>query len=312
MAYMRSTIAFALFWLNLIVTSLVIYFAITSKNRYSYDSYSGRYSYHLRGTKQKLLESNPNYFLESTIETPKELRQLSTDMQYYIIYVDIVALFFVFIIMFSFCLTENECCTNDENIRSNFAIGSCYGTCVCCNDCCRHGNTNCNCNGEGGAGLLLILIIIIAIVVIYFAVKACGKHISRVISVVMLILLELVMAGMSFYTGSDTYLVLLSVFCIIAAICNFLGLLLPNLGSCNKLSYSYNYAANPVPTVPVSQPFIQPTGPPVIQVPPSQPMAPVYDYPSPNEIQTNQQMAPVYNTQGQGYDTPPIVYPQNY
>ena len=152
------------------------------------------------------LESNPNYFLESTIETPKELRQLSTDMQYYIIYVDIVALFFVFIIMFSFCLTENECCTNDENIRSNFAIGSCYGTCVCCNDCCRHGNTNCNCNGEGGAGLLLILIIIIAIVVIYFAVKACGKHISRVISVVMLILLELVMAGMSFYTGSDTYL----------------------------------------------------------------------------------------------------------
>ena len=83
---MRSTIAFALFWLNLIVTSLVIYFAITSKNRYSYDSYSGRYSYHLRGTKQKLLESNPNYFLESTIETPKELRQLSTDMQYYIIY----------------------------------------------------------------------------------------------------------------------------------------------------------------------------------------------------------------------------------
>ena len=296
MAYMRSTIAFALFWLNLIVTSLVIYFAITSKNRYSYDNYNGRYSYHLRGTKQKLLESNPNYFLESTIETPKELRQLSTDMQYYIIYVDIVALFFVFIIMFSFCLTENECCTNDENIRSNFAIGSCYGTCVCCNDCCRHGNTNCNCNGEGGAGLLLILIIIIAIVVIYFAVKACGKHISRVISVVMLILLELVMAGMSFYTGSDTYLVLLSVFCIIAAICNFLGLLLPNLGSCNKLSYSYNYAANPVPTVPVSQP----------------PMAPVYDYPSPNEIQTNQQMAPVYNTQGQGYDAPPVVYPQNY
>ena len=60
---MRSTIAFALFWLNLIVTSLVIYFAITSKNRYSYDSYSGRYSYHLRGTKQKLLESNPKYKL---------------------------------------------------------------------------------------------------------------------------------------------------------------------------------------------------------------------------------------------------------
>jgi hypothetical protein len=309
---MRSTIAFALFWLNLIVTSLVIYFAITSKNRYSYDNYNGRYSYHLRGTKQKLLESNPNYFLESTIETPKELRQLSTDMQYYIIYVDIVALFFVFIIMASFCITENECCTNDDNIRSNFAIGSCYGTCVCCNDCGRHGNTNCDCKGDGAAGLLILLIIIIAIVAIYFAVKACGKHISRVISVVMLILLELAMAGMSFYTGSDTYLVLLSVFCIIAAICNFLGLLLPNLGSCNKLSYSYNYAVNPVPTVPVSQPFIQPTGPPVIQVPPSQPMAPVYDYPSPNEIQTNQQMAPVYNTQGQGYDAPPIVYPQNY
>ena len=55
MAYMRSTLAFALFWINLIVASLNIYFSIEANNPRSYN---------LRGTKEKLLKINPDYFLE--------------------------------------------------------------------------------------------------------------------------------------------------------------------------------------------------------------------------------------------------------
>ena len=60
MEYMRSTLAFALFWINLIVASINIYFSIQAKN---YINYSPK-SYNLRGTKENLLKINPNYFLE--------------------------------------------------------------------------------------------------------------------------------------------------------------------------------------------------------------------------------------------------------
>ena len=77
MAYMRSTVAYGLFWINLILTSLLLYFAIAAYNSGESGSYN-KYSYHLRGTKEKILEKNPNYFLIKEIETQKELRNLSS------------------------------------------------------------------------------------------------------------------------------------------------------------------------------------------------------------------------------------------
>ena len=106
MAYMRSTLAFALFWINLIVASLNIYFSI--------QACGGCYlkSYNLRGTKEKLLKINPDYFLEKEIETPKELRNLAVDTRRLLLFIDIGAFVFLMLLVASFCLTENECCSN--------------------------------------------------------------------------------------------------------------------------------------------------------------------------------------------------------
>ena len=85
MAYMRSTLAFALFWINLIVASLNIYFSIEA---YNYNRYYLK-SYNLRGTKEKLLKINPNYFLEKEVETPKELRNLAINTRRLLLFIDI-------------------------------------------------------------------------------------------------------------------------------------------------------------------------------------------------------------------------------
>ena len=50
MAYMRSTIAFGLIWINLIINGLIIYFF----TQISSNDYSRYHSYNLRGTKEKL------------------------------------------------------------------------------------------------------------------------------------------------------------------------------------------------------------------------------------------------------------------
>ena len=67
-----SIFVFVLFWINLSVSSVNIYFSIKIfKNDV--------YSVNLRGTKERLFEINQNYFLEKEIENPKELRNLSND-----------------------------------------------------------------------------------------------------------------------------------------------------------------------------------------------------------------------------------------
>ena len=281
MAYMRSYIAFALFWINLVIVILNVVFYTSTNNKEYNTTY---YSYHLRGTKERLQDLN-NY------ENPKELRNLKVNgVAEYIIFLDIAAMFFVLILMFSFCLTKNECCTSDN---SAFAIGSCYGACLCCDDCCRHTTCTCDCHSSGGndngCGILILLLFIIVFVAIFFAIRACGKHISRVVSVIMLILLELGMAGLAMYTGGDQTLTMIFVFNLIAAICNLIAIILPNVSGCNVLSYEYippvSGPTNPIvvtnPVTPVAaQPLVQPAPIPNY---PEQPMVPIYTDPNQNQ-----------------------------
>mgnify|MGYP007070225484 CR=1 FL=1 len=132
---------------------------------------------------------------------------------------------FVVLLMTSFCLTENECCTSNTTTNQNFAIGSCYGTCVCYNDCkCNGGGVgDCKCDGGGEAALCLLIfvVILVAIIAIFFAVRACGKHISRLFSVGVLFLLYIGMSFMSLYMGENTYYYLIGAFSFIGAIYNF-------------------------------------------------------------------------------------------
>ncbi len=304
MAYMRSNVAFGLFWLNLIVASLNIYFGIEANNYMRHRIYS----YNLRGTKEKLLERNPNFFLEKEIETLKPLRNLSYDSQgarIVLPFVDIGAFLFIMLLVASFCVTQNECCTDDVNTNTNFACGSCYGACVCCNDC---GRMDCNCSGGGGgdcgeAGLviLILLLVIVVFVVVFFAVKACGKHISRLVGIIGLLLIDIALVVLSLYAGFDLYCCLVAGLSFVAAICNFLGILLPNLGRCAILSYDYrpieplNPAFNENPqsvyVIPEAYPESQEE---VIQAPISKPVAPIY-------ADQNQGYD---NNSGNGFDAP--------
>ena len=309
MAYMRSTIAYGLFWINLIIISLVYFFAV---NIFSNSDYY--YSHgNLRGTREKeklLLQENtlnPLYKLqpEQKQENKNQLRNLYVDKDYkfYIIYVNSASVFFLMILMFSFCLTENECCTSDTNANRDFALGSCYGTCVCCTDCnCKGGDCKCDGGGDAGLGLLVILICILAFVAIYFILKGCGKHIARICAVGFLGVLDIailvlsIMIGNSYY-GFNTYSSMTVVVTLIGAICNILGLVLPNLGNCQKLRYGYMYVDNPAqnnyPVQDINMPMVTttPVVQPVVQAPIVQPMTPIYDQ--------NQ----VPNT---GYDTNPV------
>ena len=212
MANMRSTIAFGLFWLNLIIISLVMYFSF---NIFEYPNQ--RYYRNLRGVreKEKLQLENIQYPLQTPL-IKKDLRKLATSKNFdnLILYVDIGSIFFLMILMFSFCLTENECCTSDPNANREFAVGSCYGTCVCCNEC-GNGRSDCKCEGGGGSGdaglaLLVLLIVFLAFIATYFMLKACGKHISRFISVGVLALADLAIVVMSIMIGIDYSFNLLS------------------------------------------------------------------------------------------------------
>ena len=68
MAYMKSFIAFGLFWVNLIVASSILYFSITVMN----SDYLNRSSYNLRGTKERLVEINPNYLKSDYITSSQK------------------------------------------------------------------------------------------------------------------------------------------------------------------------------------------------------------------------------------------------
>ena len=326
MAYMRSTLAFSLFWINLIVASLNIYFSIAAyRNRdYPYQSYN------LRGTKERLLQINPNYFLEKELETSKELRNLAISTRRLLLFIDIGAFVFLMLLTASFCLTKNECCSGDENTNTNFAIGSCYGTCVCCTDCdCnRSGSTDCNCSGGGGdcgeAGIILLVIVLVIIifVAIYFLVRACGKHISRIIAIIFLFAINVALAVLAIYSGTDIFCILIAAFSAAAAVSDFLGILLPNLGCCVKLSYDYRYPIHPMNQQPqlylvepgdnqVVQPEIQPGVEPQFEKPFGE-----ENYPQPQEIvQVPSDTTPINTDQsqendnyGNAYDAPAPVY----
>ena len=134
-------------------------------------------------------------------------------------------------------------------------MGSCYGTCICCDYCdCGggRGDRNCNCSGggndcgEAGLVILILVVVIIVFVAIFFAVRECGKHVSRIVAIVFLFLINVALTTLALYSGTDLYCILIAGFSSAAAVSNFLGILLPNIGCCAKLSYDYRYPLLPI------------------------------------------------------------------
>ena len=159
-------------------------------------------SVNLRGTKERLFEINPNYFLEKEIENPKELRNLSYDKKRLsALIINACSFLFILEFSFSFCFTKKECCS-DEGICLN-------GCCISCDDCC---NCNCDCftsltssSSDDGLGACCGVVIVGFFVGFFYAVKMCGKTLARLINIIILFLMNVAIVVLSLCSGFDKF-----------------------------------------------------------------------------------------------------------
>ena len=213
MAQTLSILAFVLFWLHLAVSIINIYFSAKVLKEKEYPD-------NLRGTEERLLEINPNYFLEKEIENPKELRNLSYDKKSLsALIINVCSLYFILVFSFTFCIRENECC--HEN-------GICF--CESCKYCAYSCDDDCNCfwkmnskgDGKGALGILVLSIF----VGFYFAVLECGKTLSRIITIFLLFLINVALAVLSLCSGFDKFCILFASFSSFAALCDLIMVIL--------------------------------------------------------------------------------------
>ena len=235
--YMRSSVAFAVIFGNIIIASLNIFFSIRAMDWNPY------YYRNLFETKEPLLERNRNYFikdiLEKEIETPKELRNLApANLRLGLLIIDAFSFLFILVLIMSFCVAENECCTNDDNVQE---VWNCNGRCLCCVQCGWSYFGKCSDDDSRDTCLLFVRIVFIPFVCvfiwIYLAVDSCGKHKARMSSVIIIMLIDVALIVLSFLSGFDTYCILIAVFSFVSLICNFLSILLPNLANCQQFAY---------------------------------------------------------------------------
>ena len=272
MANIRSSFVFALLCVNLIVTSVNVYFTVAAR-KYLNNNLS--YSYNLCGTKERLLERKQNYFLEKEIEIPKKLRNLSPKaLRLSMLIINCVAFYFLIQLSVSFGLDEDECCTQCDCKCCIKCDDCCFLCGACCNTCCKNRNSNCkcdcncNCNfnsmdcdcsgvggdcGEGAIVLLVLFLVLIAIAIalaiiagLVYVIFYFGKHISRIIALVFLFAINAALVALSLSSGFDLNCILIASFSSFAVICNFLGIFLPCC--CEILSYDYRpiYPSNPI------------------------------------------------------------------
>ena len=159
-----------------------------------------------------------------------------------IIILNSLSLFFWLLLICSFCSGESEC----------YCEGSCCsGSCGNCNGC------NCSNNGETGQAALVCLVFICLILIIYYALKCCGKHLARYISIssTAFIHLCILFFSMLVFDGRNNQLLQIMICSGISFVINILTILLPNLSSCEILRFksripsseviNYNINQNP-------------------------------------------------------------------
>ena len=216
----------------------------------------------------------------------------------YILLLSCLGISFSILLMFSFCLDTNECCNADA--QDELGLRCCIYCFFCDCHCENSGSSNCDCKGngnnDGAAALLILLLVIIVFILLYFAVKACGKHVSRYVAITgeclvnIAIMVFAIMYSIDDHRESENgpFLAGLSGVLFIS---NFLGLLLPNLSCCLNLRYGYKPSPSvsnnntPILEKPISKPNaneeafkLSPVSPPLetITTPVVQPTVPVY------------------------------------
>ena len=291
MAKIRSSVALILTILDFFGTIILFSFIMSCINDIEYRYNNNIKSYirklssnnirtNLRGTQLKLFElksliekvktekqkiniqlyNDEEEFVltqKKEIDYSHNIRQLTSDYEFqeapFLIIGSLIGIFFTFILMFSFCIEKNECCNREASDELGI---SCCIWCICCEDCECKGCKDCECKCEGGngSGLIICALIIIIFVLLYFILKACGKHISRYVAITVEFLINLCILFLALmYSQKEIsgFFPVIYAFSGFLALANFLGLLLPNLSCC--LSLTYGYRANQVNT---SEPII--------------------------------------------------------
>ena len=326
MAYMRSSVAFALFWVNFIVDSLNIYLTIKLGNSSNSSSSNSRssskypyypYRYDNLVENDTLLENNSNYFIKKENESLKELRNLLTEIEKenlgkQIFIVSFVPFVFIIIFSFSFCVTRNECCSSDYEDGNAICFASCCcACCIACCDCHLSGAGLGSIKGQAAAGIVYLIIFAFIIYGIYKAIQACGKNISRLIAAIGLFILNGIMAIMSIISGTGKFHIIVFVLSSFAAISNLLAMVLPNLACCHNLSYEHLYEdddiiqANEDNSTPKQLLIVQPENEMPIEE---------EAYPNPEEIihaPIDQNITPNYTDTNPGYDNDNIRFSIN-
>ena len=340
MAKIRSSVALVLTLLNFIGTVTLFSIIIACINDINYHhndktktrrlSQINSFKHNLRGTQLKLLELKSLIEKEKSktqkkfdqlvydeeefvlpqkkeIDNSHNLRQLKAnngfDEAAFLVIGSLVSIFFTLILMISFCVEKNECC--DKDSREELGVTG-FICCLCCDDCeCRGGGGDCKCEGGdgNGGGLIILLLVVIVFILIYFIIKACGKHISRYVSIIFEFLINLGIIILTFMysqkENSDYFPIIYAISGLLA-LSNFLGILLPNLSCCLPLTYGYRANAlnanEPILNTANTQKYPMPTVQTVLL-----PQAAI-DNPSPAPVPA---ATPYYPPQA------PIAYPQN-
>ena len=239
MKYMQSYMALVLFLINVIIILLIFIFSFTQMTTVFHFAHSNN----IPITKEKIINLNsynyPHY--------EDRNKKTSTDYETDIIILDSVAIFLIFIFIFSFCIPQNECCNSNPEVRKNFGIGSCFGKFNCFDKYKCDGNyVECFTNKATGMLIIFLIMIFFPFNLAFFAVKGCGKHISKIVILIIISGLELGMTICAILSGNligfSDDLIIIIILSVLGPFCNVLGIILPNLNcGCYVLSYDYHY-----------------------------------------------------------------------
>jgi len=204
MKYMHNKIAIGLFFINLIVLTIIPSFSIVS-NQSSHGNYP------------------------------------SSKLKVFLFIFSLSSLIFLLNFSFSFLTIEKECCSKDDN--QNGDCDCCCADCICERTCCVDFYCRCG-NNTGSTSGLCYLVPIALLIGLFYLNKPCGKNVSRLVSITALTICEIVFLIMSFIAACQTkfekFIIINIIISFIGIICNMLGIVLPQFNKFKYLRYT-NY-----------------------------------------------------------------------
>ena len=286
---------YATCWFNFIVSLINIIFTLKVLN-YDEDSL------YLRGTQEKLLDINPNYFLEKEIEIPKKLRNLSYDkLKLSSVIINACSFLFISTFAVSFCTPEDEC-----NSRDGLCCDDCKCDCFCNDGDLDFTSTFGSPDSEGYSSRVCTIFLFFGIfIALFYIVKACGKGVGKMISIISLFLMNVTLVVLSLCSGFNTFCIIVAGFSFLAALCDLIIIIsvIRFVCHCHKTDNDNNVFNNTSEQLQIAQPQTD-TSQKLIEVQ-AQYEKPYYEEAYPDSKDFNQEtigkpVTPNYSEQNQG------------